>query len=156
VLSCGVVTLAKKEANMIQYRSDVVKFFKEAGFTVREKEEIKEGEIYFSNSGSWGRSGFKIERLLTDKEHWAQWQASMGQSGESIFGHSDEVEWFEIIQDGVKFWHSLTNCNVGASYNPWMIFKTKKAMEAYELIQEISYERDYLDDMFECYDYNEA
>jgi len=143
---------------MIQYREDVVKFFREAGYALSKIEEIEIGTTYFSNSFTVGSQGFEIVRLLTDKEHWSVWNKSRGMSEDSMFTKSDEVEWFEIRdEDGSPAWHSLTDCNVGASYNPWLIFRTKEALEAYEKLQVITYSRDELDDWLDYeYDHEEA
>lgn len=143
---------------MIQYRRDVVNFFQDAGFAISEVSELKPGRTYFSNSFTAGTDRFELVRILTDREHWAVWNKSLGNSEESIFPKSDELAWIEVrSQDGTISWLSLSDCNIGASYNPWMIFHTEDHLEAYKKLQTITYDRDSMDDWFDYdYDYDYA
>lgn len=141
---------------MVKYKDSVVRFFKEEGLALSSVSDVELGVTYYSNSWRDGANGFTINRLLSDKEHWDVWSKSILSSGESMFPKSDEIAWFEIDgKDGRASWHSLTDCNIGACYNPWMIFRTKDALDAYNKLQVITHERDYLDDLLDdAYDYD--
>jgi len=105
---------------MIQYNKSIMKFFKDQGFALATLADVELGVTYYSNSFSVGKDGFQITKLLTDKEHWDVWANHINISNDPISKKTDEIAWFQIDGANGPAWHSLADCNVGASYNPWI------------------------------------
>lgn len=114
---------------MMIYDQDYVAAFRKLAVT----DTLIVGETYYSNSYP---EQFTVKRLLTNTEHYKKcglvWTHQNG----------DEIGWFEI-ENGRSY--SLRDCNINASYNPWLIFKTQTLRDSYASGLVVGYEDDSLD-----------
>lgn len=103
----------------MQYDKAYVAKWREKAIT--KVEDLKLGETYYTNSPSSG-SSFKITRFLTWQEHWRELNFSDWDKA------STEIGWFQTDKGDV--W-SLRDNNIGASYNPWLLFARESDMKEY-------------------------
>jgi hypothetical protein len=107
--------LRRPEINMITYDKDYVATYRLRAITTRE--ELVVGATYYNQGGA-----FTLTRLLTNRQSHAM-------SGLECEGSdADEVAWFST--DGTRT-ESLHDNNIGASYNPWLIFSDQATADEY-------------------------
>lgn len=87
-------------------------------------EDIVEGGVYYGRHGD----EFTIVKLMTNAQYYAfrglEWEYEH---------NANEIGWMLTNNDYISCSASLADNNIGASYNPWLIFKDKKtAMEYYD------------------------
>jgi hypothetical protein len=104
---------------MLTYSETVVAKYRLLAITDASKFEA--GKTYWSNSDG----EFILNRLITFKESYARFGNGLEYDGED--GNSIGAI---LTKDGYSLY--LSDRNVGASYNPWLIFADKKTLEAYE------------------------
>lgn len=95
------------------------------------------GKTYFSN----GFGKFTVRKFLTNRQNFE----NIGGKWEDSDEHGDRIGWFEVEGEKVRktrVAHSLLDNNIGAAYNPWLIFEDEKTMEEYKSGLEITYCRD--------------
>lgn len=106
---------------------------------VTDVSELVIGRRYYRND----RSDFTLVNLLTERKHKELW---LTQSGVDIgIAEADDTEpaWIEA-ENGRIF--SLHDSNIGASYNPWLVFENENAAKACSEMLKVTYEYDWLDD----------
>lgn len=128
---------------MITYNEAYVQSFRD-NFAVTDTLIV--GETYYSNSYP---SEFTVKRLLTNGEKYK----SIGLVYDR--GDVNELGWFET-ETGSIF--SLRDNNIGASYNPWLIFKSASLRDQYQAGLVVGYEKEYdwtEYDAYDLYDFEE-
>jgi hypothetical protein len=92
-------------------------FQKHRAAAITDVKDLVVGNTYYSNSHSL--NCFTIKALITNQQSYAL-------IGSNYHGENyDEIGWI-LTEDGNSF--SLHDKNVGASYNPWLIFDTEQKM----------------------------
>lgn len=125
----------------IQYNQEVFNYFRSLAITDVEKLEV--GKTYYSNCSP---AKFTIKELIS-------WKELDQRRGIDSSKDSDELEWIVYGESG--FDHiSLQDTNVGASYNPWLIFETEELRDECVSRLKISYSS-YDDDYDDYDDYTE-
>lgn len=127
---------------MMHYDHAIVDKWRAKAITTVEKlTSYPHRHVFYSNNGS---DAFTLVRLLTNAEHWKADNFPYTYDGDA----PDEIAWMEIdsFSRFAPRSHSLKDCNIGASYNPWLVFDNKEDRDAYEAELEITYTRDHWDD----------
>lgn len=98
---------------------------------------LEVGKTYYSNN----HGAFTLKRLMTR----AQYYEEEGIKGIPVCYTANEVCWMEVaIHDGAYLVvYSLRDNNVGASYNPWLIFRDQATMEEYKAGLEVTVDNDF-------------
>lgn len=130
----------------LSYNVDVFEKFK--ALAIQHPGQLVPGKTYFGNGYP---VEFVVTRLLTDAEH------ELVFFGKQMSEDADNVElaWFgynteSLVIDGklMESFGSMKDRNVGASYNPWLIFTDKETAEACEAELIVTYYDDEWDMMF--------
>ena len=91
-------------------------FQKYRALAITDINDLVIGERYYTNDGY----DFTLLELISDKELYRR------ENFDDWFDRSDYLNW--IVPDkGYPF--SLKDHNVGASYNPWLVFDTKETCD---------------------------
>ena len=131
----------------IRWNEEVTKQFGESGKAITNVDDLVIGQTYFSN---YNQEEFILLELITDAEHWKRW-CKIVEIPNDIERDDTKPAWFVAKKpDGEIVMQSLCDRNIGASYNPWMIFVSKEALEEYNKVQEISFEYTYLDALLDA------
>ena len=123
----------------VQYDIDI--FLKFRVKAVTEVEQLVLGKKYYSNDEPYA---FVLKEILTQGEMCARKNLS--------YGDKDAVEWFTIESEYGDNLYSLYDNNIGASYNPWLIFEKEQDRDdcvnelKVEYIDEGDYNTGYDDD----------
>lgn len=104
----------------MQYDKNLVKFARR--FAITDQSDLKVGRVYYSNCYPYK---FCVIGKLTNAQAGADWKANVNDIGwiDIVFDHQGE------LRTGRR---SLNDWNVGASYNPWLIFEDEEAAKAYK------------------------
>lgn len=119
---------------MLVYDQEAFEKYREKAIT--NKDDLVVGETYYSRDGE-----FVLLELVTHTEHYRRQGLDPVSSPDS-----NEIRWMYVKRVDPKTREerissqSLRDNNIGASYNPWLIFKDKKDFEAYEREVKISYD----------------
>lgn len=113
---------------MLRYDHGIFQKFRTLAVT--EISELVPGKTYYGSNGE-----FVFARTLTEK---GLHSLPNGTFNILLKETDDDVEprWI-LTATGRTF--SLTDCNIGASYNPWLIFDDKEIAEDYERQLEVIY-----------------
>lgn len=116
---------------MLTYDASVYLEFREKAIT--KKEDLKLGQTYFANTDP---KQFRLLKLISYRDAYARdghgWDESCKayESGHEI-GWALIEFWSEYHHRMVISTMSLKDRNVGASYNPWLIFENEADRDAY-------------------------
>lgn len=99
---------------------DEALFAKYRDLAITNKDDLVIGQKYWSNLDDTVRV---LTSLISDKEL----NARLGLKGITDRNTSDNLKWM-IYDDGS--YESLSDNNIGTSYNPWLIFDTEETAKA--------------------------
>lgn len=105
----------------MQYDNEMFKAFRDLAITDASALEV--GKTYYRNDGD----AFTIKELLTDRAHNVWWKDRV-QVDIGIDTADDTAPAWVVTTDDSAF--SLHDSNVGASYNPWLIFANEALAKA--------------------------
>jgi hypothetical protein len=119
-------------------------FQKHRALAITDVKDLVVGNTYYSNGCNL--KSFTIKELLTNQQCYALDNSNYQDP------NANEIGWI-LTEDGNTF--SLHDKNVGASYNPWLIFDTEQKMMdcIKELVIDWSSDPDYEYDDYEYDDY---
>lgn len=119
-------------------------FAKFHALAITDVANIKVGETYYTNGY---QHEFTVHEVISRIEHRKRW----GREPEDYY--TDEPCWMVTNANDEHGIMSLNDCNIGASYNPWLMFADKETAEQCCKELQIVYERDpWLDDRWEDYE----
>jgi len=130
---------------------DKVLFAKFRALAITEVSQLIPGTMYYSNY----HEPFVFLRTLTEKE----FHSLPGSPFNCLLKDTDDnvkPKWIMTVDGRTE---SLRDSNIGASYNPWLIFDDEGLAEACERKLKITYERDpwdYDDRDYHDYDHHYA
>jgi hypothetical protein len=125
--------------NMLIYNTEIFNSFKAK--SIQNASEFEKGKTYFSNSHP---GNFVFYKLLTTDEVYR----NIGSECDSAEKHS--VNWI-LTTNGQHL--SLRDLNIGACYNPWLVFTDEETRDQCEKELVVTFERD-LEDMDSISDYD--
>lgn len=112
----------KPDDTMITYSQEVVDEYRKKAIT--DVNDLVVGNTYYSNF--FGE--FVLLGILTHREHCEAVHMAPYGPEDTL----DKPAWF-LVDNGFGVGHeSLNDNNIGASYNPWLIFEDEKTMEEYK------------------------
>jgi len=100
---------------------DEKKFEEFRGLAITDVSELEVGKKYYSNF--WPDTPIFVYELISHAEH--SFRVFNDEFSENA---SKELRWIRIGNDltDISFYTSLRDNNVGASYNPWLLFSNKE------------------------------
>lgn len=134
----------------ITYNEEI--FRKHAAKSIQSADEIKVGDTLYSN---FYPAEFTVFAILTDAEHRRRIDLDASTSDDAA------PRWLQYDERDAWRSQSLHDCNIGAHYNPWLLFKNKEDCDACVAELKISFEPDPFEDPWEfdddpIYEYEDA
>lgn len=125
------------------YDRDVFQKFR--ALAVTEVSQLVPGKTYYSNY----QSPFTFVRVLTQKE----FHSLPGPFNCLLSDTDDDVKpkWILAADEST---HSLSDNNIGTSYNPWLIFEDRETAERCEGELKVTFQRDPFDYQFDDFDHH--
>ena len=119
---------------------DMELFNRFAALAVKEEADLVVGETYYSNRGE----EFVLLQLGSyeemRKEENERFNENL-QTSSKEFPELNSTRWMLIQTDYNKGWVSLSDNNIGGSYNPWLIFSHKCLAEACKEMLVVSFDK---------------